>query len=304
MKKVRTSFQGTIKSARSDRLFYAFDYIFLSLFLIAVAYPILYVLSCSISDPKAILSGKVTIFPVGFTLEGLQTTLGYNRIYTGLANSFFYAIVGTAVNLVMTVMCAYPLSRKDFVGRNVLTFFCAFTMWFSGGMIPSYLLVRDLGMINSRWALIIPSAMSVYNMIIARTYFQSSIPGELLESAKLDGCSDIRFILSIVIPLSAPILAVVALYSFVGQWNSYFDAFLYLSDKEKMPMQIILREILLLNDESLMVGLDFEEYEKKMLLSEQLKYTSIVVASLPVIALYPFVQKYFVKGVMIGALKG
>lgn len=296
--------KNAIRHSTGDKVLLAVITLFLVVFFLIVAYPILYVLACSISDPKAILSGKVTVFPVGFNLEGIKTTLTYARIYTGLVNSLFYAGFSVLVNLVLTVMCAYPLSRADFQGRNAIMFLCAFTMWFSGGMIPGYMLVRDLGMLNTVWAIIIPGAMSVYNMIIMRTYFQSSIPVELLESSQLDGCSDLRFLWSIVLPLSGPILAVIALYAFVGQWNAYFDAFLYLSDRDLYPMQLILREILLMNDASLVEGLDIEEYERRVMMGELLKYSSIVISSIPVILLYPFIQKHFVKGVMIGALKG
>lgn len=296
--------KNAIRHSTGDKVLLAVITLFLVVFFLIVAYPILYVLACSISDPAAILSGKVTIFPVGFNLEGIKTTLTYARIYTGLVNSLFYAGFSVLVNLVLTVMCAYPLSRADFQGRNAIMFLCAFTMWFSGGMIPGYMLVRDLGMLNTVWAIIIPGAMSVYNMIIMRTYFQSSIPVELLESSQLDGCSDLRFLWSIVLPLSGPILAVIALYAFVGQWNAYFDAFLYLSDRDLYPMQLILREILLMNDASLVEGLDIEEYERRVMMGELLKYSSIVISSIPVILLYPFIQKHFVKGVMIGALKG
>lgn len=296
--------KNAIRHSAGDKVLLAVITLFLVVFFLIVAYPILYVLACSISDPKAILSGKVTVFPVGFNLEGIKTTLTYARIYTGLVNSLFYAGFSVLVNLVLTVMCAYPLSRADFQGRNAIMFLCAFTMWFSGGMIPGYMLVRDLGMLNTVWAIIIPGAMSVYNMIIMRTYFQSSIPVELLESSQLDGCSDLRFLWSIVLPLSGPILAVIALYAFVGQWNAYFDAFLYLSDRDLYPMQLILREILLMNDASLVEGLDIEEYERRVMMGELLKYSSIVISSIPVILLYPFIQKHFVKGVMIGALKG
>lgn len=296
--------KNAIRHSAGDKVLLAVITLFLVVFFLIVAYPILYVLACSISDPKAILSGRVTVFPVGFNLEGIKTTLTYARIYTGLVNSLFYAGFSVLVNLVLTVMCAYPLSRADFQGRNAIMFLCAFTMWFSGGMIPGYMLVRDLGLLNTVWAIIIPGAMSVYNMIIMRTYFQSSIPVELLESSQLDGCSDLRFLWSIVLPLSGPILAVIALYAFVGQWNAYFDAFLYLSDRDLYPMQLILREILLMNDASLVEGLDIEEYERRVMMGELLKYSSIVISSIPVILLYPFIQKHFVKGVMIGALKG
>ena len=296
--------KNRIMYSRSDKIVFCVITVFLAIFLIIVAYPILYVLACSISDPKAILSGKVTVYPVSPTFEGIKTTLTYRRIYIGLRNSLFYAFTSVMLNLIMTICCAYPLSRSDFQGRNPIMFICAFTMWFSGGMIPSYLLVKDLGMLDTIWALLIPGAMSVYNMIIMRTYFSSNIPLELLECSRLDGCNDIRFLIFIVIPLSGPIIAVIALYSFVGQWNSYFNAFLYLSDRNLYPMQLILREILLMNDPSLVGELDIEEYERRVQMGELLKFSSIVISSIPVIILYPFVQRFFIKGVMIGALKG
>lgn len=205
--------------------------------------------------------------------------------------------------MVMTIAAAYPLSRKDFYGGRTIMLIFAFTMIFSGGLIPNYLLVKELGLLNTRWALLIPNAMSIFNVVVMMSFFRSNIPAELLESAKMDGCSNFRFLLSIVLPLSGAVIAVITLFYAVGHWNSFFDALLYLSDKNKFPLQIYLREILLLNTTS-DITLNVDEESKNFYLSELLKYSLIILSSLPMIVLYPFVQKYFVKGVMVGSLKG
>ena len=202
------------------------------------------------------------------------------------------------------MMCAYPLSRRDLPCRNVFMLIFAFTMYFGGGMIPNYLLMRNLGMLDTLWVMILPGALSVYNMILARTFMQTSIPGELLEAATLDGCSDLRYFLQIVLPLSKAIIAVVAMYSAVAHWNTYFNAMLYLDSMEKMPLQIILREILLANqfDASMMV--DPELQEARADLADVLKYALIMISTVPILLVYPFIQKYFVQGMMIGSVKG
>ena len=219
-------------------------------------------------------------------------------------NSFYYAVLGTSINLVMTCLAAYPLSRKDLRGRNLIMGLFTFTMFFSGGLIPGFLLVSDLGMMNTVWAMVLPGAISVYNMILARTYFQSSIPVELLEASQIDGCNNTRFILKVVIPLSKPILAVLCLYYAVGHWNSYLNALLYLNDARRYPLQIVLRDILMLTQVDFSESLDTEFLLKQQEIATLMKYSLIIVASLPVLIAYPFVQKYFVKGVMIGSLKG
>jgi multiple sugar transport system permease protein/putative aldouronate transport system permease protein len=286
-----------------DRIFTIFNYAWLTFVLLIVAYPLIFVVSASLSDPTAVILGRMWLWPVGFNWNGYEAVFEHKGIMNGFANTIFYTGVGTLINVVMTILAAYPLSRKDLAGRNVLMALFVFTMMFSGGMIPTYLLVKDLGMLDTRWALIIPGALSVWNMIITRTYFQTNIPQELLEAAQLDGCNDFRFVRSIVLPLSGPIIAVIALFYAVGHWNQYFQALLYLRDQRLVPLQLVLREILVQNDVDLSSysGRDAEELLK---LRELLKYSLIVVASLPVLTFYPFVQRFFVKGVMIGSLKG
>ncbi|AEE97004.1 carbohydrate ABC transporter permease [Mahella australiensis] len=295
---------GKIKRTRADVIFNAVNNTFLIICLIVVLYPLIYIVSASFSSPQAVTSGKVWLFPVDFSLAGYKAVFENDYILTGYGNTIIYTVVGTAVNLVMTVLAAYPLSRKDFYGRDAFMFLFAFTMIFNGGLIPTYLLVSQLGLINTRWALIIPGAISVWNVIITRTYYQNTIPDELLEAAQLDGCSDIQFIWSVVLPLSKAITAVLVLFYGVGHWNEFFNAFIYLSKKELYPLQIVLRDILIMNSIDPNMVADTELMVAKQGLADLLKYSLIVVASVPVLCIYPFVQKYFVKGVMIGAIKG
>lgn len=292
-----------INDSVGDTIFMVFNYIFLVFLFLITLYPIIYVVSSSFSDPKALMAGRVWIFPVNPTLEGYRVVFNYQKVWTGFYNSFYYAIVGTFINVILTLCAGYPLSRKDFLGRNTISFLFAFTMWFSGGLIPSFLLVKNLHLYDTRWALIIPGAISVYNMIITRTYFQTNIPDELLESAKLDGCDDFRFLLKVVIPLSGPIIAVISLFYAVSHWNAFFNALIYLNKEKLYPIQIVLREVLILNTAQDMVS-NMQIQAQRELMSELLKNSLIVVASLPVILIYPFVQKFFVKGMMIGAIKG
>jgi putative aldouronate transport system permease protein len=294
----------SIKDSQGDKVFLTIMNIFLLLCLIVVLYPLIYVVSASFSSPQAVITGKVWLLPVKPTLMGYEAVFKNNQIITGFANSFFYMIVGTIVSLAMTLLAAYPLSRKEFSGRNVISIIFIFTMLFSGGLIPSYLLVKNLGLVDSRWALIIPSAMSIWNVIIARTYMQTTIPDELYESAQLDGCNDIRFFISIVLPLSIPVIAVLALYYGVWKWNTYYEALIYLKTQKLYPLQIILRNILILSNTDPTMVKDFDALIRKQGLIDLVKYSVIVVASVPVLLIYPFVQKYFLKGVMVGALKG
>jgi ABC-type glycerol-3-phosphate transport system permease component len=295
------------KSSRtgiSDIVFRIVSTSFLTFFTLIVLYPLLYILSSSFSSTEAVVSGRVWLFPVEPTLMGYKAVFKNEQILTGFANSIFYTVVGTIINIVMTVMAGYPLSRKDFYGKGAIMVLFTFTMLFSGGMIPSYLLVKNLGMMDTRWAMLIPGAMGVYYVIIARTFFMSTIPDELYEAAQLDGCSDIKFITRVVVPLSSALLAVLVLFYAVGHWSSYFNALLYLRDPDKFPLQIILRNILINNTNNAAMIEDVDSMVRAMGLQELLKYALIVVASVPVLMIYPFVQKYFVKGVMIGALKG
>lgn len=287
-----------------DRVFTIVNYSLLMLVLIIELYPLVYVVAASFSDPQAVVSGKVFLFPVNPTLKGYAAVFKNKKILTGFSNSIFYLIVGTVLNLVMTMLCAYPLSRKEFRARGFLSMFFVFTMYFSGGMVPAYILVNKLGMINTRWSMIIPMAMSTYNMIICRIYIVNSIPDELYEASQMDGCTPFRYMLSVVVPLSKPILAVLTLYYGVVRWNDYFNAMLYLYKDNLQPLTIVMKEILIMSQVDMTQVTDASAVSKLQGMSELLKYSTIVVASLPVMLLYPLIQKHLVKGVMIGAVKG
>lgn len=291
-----------LKGRSSDRFFQICVNTILIIILIIILYPLIFVLSASISEPLYLLQGKVNLLPKGFTLDSYAKIFKNNDIWNGYKNTIIYVSVGTLINLVMTTLGAYPLSRRDMYGRNVITALLVFTMFFSGGMIPTYLVIKNLGMLNSIWAMVIPGAVSVYNLIIMRTFFQS-IPYELQESATIDGASDFQILLKIILPLSKPILAVMTLFYAVSHWNAFFDALIYLSNRSKYPLQLILREILIQSDISGMEEFDEDLIENAMSI-EGIKYAIILVANLPVLLLYPFLQKYFVQGVMIGSLKG
>ena len=291
-----------IKETFSDKVFNFFNVLLTILITLIVLYPLIYILSASFSDPMAVMNGEVLLIPVDFTFAGYQKVFQNEDIVTGYLNSIQYTIVGTAVNLIMTVLGAYPLSRKDFYGRNVLTAFFAFTMFFGGGMIPTYLVIQDLGLLNNFWVMILPGAVSVWSMVIVRTFFQSSIPDELREAAVIDGCSNTRLLMTIILPLSIPVLAVITMQYAVGHWNAYFNALIYITDRDKYPLQMVLRELLMQSKMDEMV--DTEGAVTQQMLAESLKYAVMVVASVPVLFLYPFLQRYFVKGVMVGAIKG
>lgn len=291
-----------IRESNGDKIFLTIIYIGLVLITISVLYPLIYIVSSSISSPYAVISGKVWLFPVDFSLDGYRAVFNNSQVLVGYGNSLYYALAGAFVSVAVTIMMAYPLSRKSFYGRNVFTFLLTFTMLFSGGLIPTYLVVKELHLLDTRWALIIPGAISAYSVIIARTFFQSTIPDELVDAAELDGCSDLGFLLRVVLPLSKPIIAVLALFTGVGQWNAYFDALIYLKSSDLYPLQLVLRNILLLNTGNNTANLG--ELLKKQGIADLMKYSLIVVSSLPVMIAYPLVQRYFVKGVMIGSLKG
>lgn len=293
-----------IKYSASDAIFTAVNYIMAFTIFIIILYPLIYVTSASFSNPRAVISGRVWLFPVEPTLIGYKTIFENPHIITGYGNSLFYTVFGTLINVFMTVLAAYPLSRKEFKAKNIVTGLFVFTMLFSGGLIPTYLLVRNLHMVDTRLALMIPNAMAIWNVVIARTYFQTSIPEQLHESAEIDGCSEFKFMLSILLPLSGPIIAVTALYYAVGHWNSYFDALIYLKTQKLYPLQIILREILILNTMSVEMTMSADELLRRQGLQDLVKYSLIIVACIPILLLYPFIQKYFIKGVMIGSLKG
>jgi len=297
-----------VKESKVDRIFQALVYTFLAIALVIVIYPLIYIISASISDPKLVASGDMLLLPKGITFEGYKTILKNNDIWRGYANTIFYTVVGTLVNLIVTIPCAYALSRQDFGGKKFFTQFMIVTMFLSGGLIPSYLIIKSLGMINTMWALIIPNAASVYNIVVTRTFFQSTIPRELEEAAIIDGCSDIKMFIRVILPLSLPIIAVMALFYGVGHWNSFFSALLYLSDRSMYPLQMILREILVLQDlasNSVNMSSSMAEFmHSKQELVQIIQYGVMIVSTLPVIVAYPFLQKYFIKGMMVGSIKG
>ena len=291
---------------RDDVGFNIVNYTILTVILLIVAYPLIYIVSASFSSTAAVMANRVWLWPVEPSLKGYEAVFNNKDILTGFGNSIFYTLAGTFVNLVVTLAAAYPLSRRDLRPRNFIMLVFSFTMFFAGGMIPSYLLVSNLGLLNTRWSVILPGALNVYNMIIARQFFASNIPTELLEASQLDGCSDFKFIFRVVVPLSGAIVAVLGLFFAVGHWNAYFSALLYIGDRKKYPLQVFLREILIQNtiDASMTGSVSIEDEVVKQGLEDLLKYSLIIVASVPVLIIYPFVQKYFVKGVMIGSLKG
>jgi putative aldouronate transport system permease protein len=290
------------KRLSSDSLFEFFNAVILIAAFLIVVYPLVYVFSSSFSSARAVMAGRVRLLPIEPTLAGYRAVFSDPMILSGYANTLFYTVVGTSLNIAMTIMAAYPLSRKDFKAGGFIMVAFTFTMFFSGGMIPTYLLINKLGWINHRIVMIVPVALSVYNVIIARAFFKANVPDELHDAAKIDGCSDFRFLGSVVLPISKSIIAVLLLFYAVNHWNSFFTGFLYLSDRKLYPLQLVLRQILLANDSSAAMNLDAAAVREG--LNELLKYALIVVASVPVLCLYPFIQKYFVKGVLIGSIKG
>lgn len=296
------SLSYTVKNSIGDRVFLGAVYTVLTLVLVIVIYPLIYILSSSISSPAAVSSGQVWLWPVDISFKGYSTIFQNPQIMTGYGNSLFYTVAGTLISVTLTIMIAYPLSRKTFYGRNVLMMLVMFTMLFSGGLIPTYMVVKQMGMVDTRWALLIPNAVWVWQVIIARTFFQSSIPDELVEASELDGCRDLRFIWSVVIPLSKPIIAVLFLMYAVGQWNAYFDALIYLKSDHLFPLQLILRSIIILDNGA--GTMDAMQMVEKQQMADLLKYSLIVVATLPVLCIYPFVQRYFVQGMLVGSVKG
>ena len=289
--------------SRNDRIMDSCVNLVSVIILAVVLIPLIFVVAASFSDPDMVLKGKVLLWPKGFTTKAYTMVFENEDIWLGYRNTIFYTLAGTAINILMTVMAAYPLSRKEMKGRRSFTLLLIFTMYFNGGLIPTYLLVRDLGMYNSVWAILIPTAISTYNLIVAKSFFEQSIPAELYEAARLDGCGSIRTLFSIVLPLSKAILAVLVLYYGVERWNAYFDALVYLRNEQLHPLQIVLRNILLLSQTEQM-GSNSVGMGDKIKTVEAIKYAVIVVSSVPILMLYPLAQRYFVNGVMIGAVKG
>jgi putative aldouronate transport system permease protein len=288
----------------SDRVMYVTFNAFLFIFLLTIAYPIIFIISSSFSSPYAVSMGRVTLWPVDFSIAGYKAVFSHKNILLGYSNTIIYTVVGTLISVVITMITAYAMSRKDWPFRNGVMFFFVFTMYFSGGLIPTYILMTQLKFVNTIWVMVIPGALSVHNMILARTFIISSIPNELLEASQMDGCSDIYYLFAVVIPLSKAVIAVITLFCIVGHWNSYFSALIYLNDRKKYPLQLILRAILVQSKIVVSETQDPDLILRNLGMEDLLKYSLIIVSSAPIIAIYPFIQKYFVKGIMLGSLKG
>lgn len=280
----------------------AIMYAFAILFLIAIMYPIYFIVIASFSDPSSVGNGQVWIFPKGFTLEGYKELLRHENIWIGYRNTILYTVVGTLIGLVVNISAAYALSRKDLVGRKFFSLFFIFTMFFSGGLIPTFLTIRDFHLYNTFLVMVLPFSVVVFDMIVARTFFQTSIPGDLWEAAQIDGCGNLRYFVLVVLPLSKAIIAVLGLWIAVGYWNSYFNALIYLKDPNLYPLQLILRNILITNQMQSGMGTG-EAAQVALRLANLMRYSVIIIATIPIMCVYPFIQKYFNQGVMIGAVK-
>ena len=297
--------KNKIQKCKQDKVFNVFNIGFLILCTIIFIYPLVFVVSASITKPSDVLSGKMFLFPTSLYFEGYVEIFKYDGLWRGFLNSIIIVTFGSILNMFVTFTVGYALSRKDFYGKKFFLFFFIFAMFFNGGLIPTYLLVsRHLGMNNSLLALIIPSAVSVWNIILAKTYFSSSLSSELLEAAKIDGCSNLRFFVKIALPLAKPIIAVILLYNIVGRWNSYFDALIYLQDSNLFPLQLVIRNLISENQISNLDPNAGQINIDNMYKVEGMKYGVIILSTIPMLIIYPFVQKYFVKGVMVGSLKG
>lgn len=293
-----------MKRSREDLIFDLVTMVVLILIFLVVAYPLFFVLIASVSDPYKVLNGEVLLWPKGLNVDSYVRILGDSSIWYGYLNTILYTLCGTALNVVLTMALAYPLSRKYFSGRRAITIILLITMYFSGGMIPTYLLVKNMGLRDTFWVMIFLGAVSAYNVIIARTFLEANISQELEEAAFMDGCSKFRFFISMVLPLSKAIVAVLVLYYAVAHWNDYMRGLIYLDSANKYPLQLVIRSILIQTQMVVKDTTDVADIDARMKLAEAMKYGVIIVSSLPVLVFYPFVQKYFVKGVMIGSIKG
>lgn len=291
-----------VKQGPSDKAAEVVIYGFAILFLIALIYPLYFIVIASFSDPSAVANGKVWFFPKGFTLDGYKELFKHENIWIGYRNTILYTVIGTAIGLVVNIPAAYALSRKDLKGRKFLSLYFIFTMFFSGGLIPTFLTIRDFHMYDTFLVMVLPFSVVVYDIIVARTFFQTSIPGDLWEAAQIDGCGNLRYFAQVVLPLSKAIIAVLGLWIAVGYWNSYFNALIYLKNPDLHPLQLILRNILITNQMQSGMGTG-EAAQIALRLANMMRYSVIIIATVPILCVYPFVQKYFNQGVMIGAVK-
>ena len=293
------------KLSLSNRIFYLFNSIFWIVIMFIILYPLYLVCIASVSGPDAIVRGEVIWHPVDFSLIGYEAVLGYAELWSSYANSIFYTAVSICISIVVTLAAAYALSRKVFPGKSAINLYFVITMFFNGGLIPTYLVVSKLGMLNSVWALILPGGVAVFNVIVARTFFESSIPEDLYEAAAIDGSSNLRTFVRIALPLAKPILAVMVIFTMVAYWNDWFTALIYMNEKSKYPLQLALRQVLIQSQATAtMMGNMDGGYAEANKITELIKFASIVVGSVPMLIAYPFVQKYFEKGFMAGAVKG
>lgn len=291
------------KLGMSDRLILGVGYFALGLFVLAIIIPLVYVVAASFMDPNVLNSQGISFDFKKWTLDAYRRVLENEMIWRGFFNSFFYSTAFTVISVFITLLAAYPMSKKDFVGRGFFNVIFIITMFFGGGLIPTFILINQLHLVNTIWAILIPGAFNVWNMILARTYYQS-IPKELREASALDGASELQHFFKIMIPVCKPIIAVLALWSFVGMWNSYFDALIYLNDADLQPLQLVLRSILVQNTPQPGMIADIQSTAEMAKVVELLKYATIVVSSLPLLIMYPFFQKYFDQGIMVGSVKG
>ena len=294
--------RNSIHLCRQDRVLNVFLYVFLAIFLILCAYPVYFVLIASFSNATVVNSGKLMLWPEGFHLLGYKFVFSDVRILTGYKNTLIYTVGGTVLGLFVSLLAGYSLSRSDLPGRKVLMALMVFTMYFGGGLIPTYITIKNMGLVDTRALMIILGSVSVYNIILIRTFFQSNLPTELLEAAFIDGCTNTRFFFQFALPLSSAIIAVIALYLAVGYWNSYFNALIYINSNAKKPLTLFIRELLLSQETNDVADGELASDFKRM--AQVVKYAVIVVATAPIMCMYPFLQKYFVKGVMIGSIKG
>ena len=293
-----------IRETTADRIYLIIVYSVLAVILVAVLYPLVYVVSASFSSPNAVEGGLVWLWPVDPGTIGYRLVFENSLIVTGFVNSLFYTLAGGLVSTVLTVMMAYPISRKYFIGRSVLIWLLLFAFVFNGGLIPFYLVVKDLWLLDTRWALILPTALGIFQVFLAKTFFQTSVSSELYDSARIDGCSELQFLLRVVLPTSGAIIAVLFLLYAVGQWNSYFNALIFLSDQSLYPLQLVLRNFLIVGQTGMTAtSASLEQYQRVLAENTLLRYAVIVVATVPMLILYPFAQRYFTKGVMLGSLK-
>ena len=296
-----TKRKNALRDTAGDKVFYAINGFFLLLLALIILYPLYFIIIASISEPEAVLKGEVVLYPVRITMDGFAKIIERSDVWRGYLNTIIYTGLTVVFSLLVTIPAGWALSRKTLPGKKAFMIYFIIPMFFGGGLIPFYNVVSSLGLVNTMWAIILPSILSVWNLFMTKTFFESSIPNGLIEAAKIDGAGQFRIFTSVVIPLSKAVIAVMALYYAVGQWNSYFNAMIFLTDETKYPLQLVLKEILIASEST--TGGSGETILQQFRLANQLKYVSVIVSSLPVLCLYPFVQKYFAQGVMIGSLK-